>query len=221
MNSNQEYYKQIHENVGSFGAGDGHDLYIAAVVSFLRPNNVLDYGCGKGRLVGFLKKHYSFQVDGYDPSVSGFSELPENRFDLLTCTDVLEHIPEFELEDFLKALKSKSSVCLLIPHLQESSVYLPDGTNVHCTIKTTEEWKKLLSQHWVTVNEFQHHSDKHAAFIVSDEQVLLESLQPLLCLIADTKRSEYYFQRRTIRSRIGRVLQYFGLRHYLKRVIQS
>ena len=32
------------------------------------------------------------KVDGYDPAVEEWSLRPENKYDIITCLDVLEHI---------------------------------------------------------------------------------------------------------------------------------
>ena len=58
-------------------------------------HSVLDYGCGTGLFVSFLKEH-GFNVVGYDPYVAEFSDRAtlDGRFDFITSQDVIEHVSE-------------------------------------------------------------------------------------------------------------------------------
>lgn len=62
---------------------------------------ILDYGCGNGRLVSYLRKK-GLHVDGYDPSQSAialaqkrglpvFSAVPDKKYDLIMFWHSLEH----------------------------------------------------------------------------------------------------------------------------------
>src|SRR3989338_833609 len=62
---------------------------------------ILDYGCGNGKFVAYLKKR-GFNVDGYDPSLSAvkmarennlpvYKAIPENKNDLIMFWHSLEH----------------------------------------------------------------------------------------------------------------------------------
>jgi len=52
---------------------------------------ILDYGGGLGLLAERLRER-GFRAETYDP-FSEFRELPEGRFDLVTCFEVMEHVP--------------------------------------------------------------------------------------------------------------------------------
>jgi len=52
---------------------------------------ILDYGGGAGLLAALLRER-GFQAETYDP-FSRFHTLPAGRFDLITCFEVLEHVP--------------------------------------------------------------------------------------------------------------------------------
>ena len=52
---------------------------------------ILDYGGGAGLLAERLREQ-GFRAETYDP-FSEFSELPGGRFDLVTCFEVMEHVP--------------------------------------------------------------------------------------------------------------------------------
>lgn len=51
----------------------------------------LDFGCGKGTFIEQIRPLGLFErIAGYDPAVDEFHMVPEGRFDLVTCLDVLD-----------------------------------------------------------------------------------------------------------------------------------
>ena len=69
---------------------------------------ILDYGCGNGMFVRFLKARSYPNVSGYDPFVEEFADLPEQTmFDCVVANDVNEHVsdPVSLVQDCVKHLK--------------------------------------------------------------------------------------------------------------------
>jgi SAM-dependent methyltransferase len=63
----------------------------------LQPEHaVLDYGCGGGALVHFLREHGYANVSGYDQFSDAFHDrkVLEQRYDVIVTQDVLEHVAE-------------------------------------------------------------------------------------------------------------------------------
>lgn len=57
--------------------------------------SILDYGCGNGVFVEFLKQKGYAAAVGYDPYVSEFSRMRDNgQFDWIIANDVAEHVPD-------------------------------------------------------------------------------------------------------------------------------
>jgi len=93
-----EGYRQVlrdtHKNTNWGAHGDSHDEFVAS----LGFEDVLDYGCGKGKLKANKK---------YDPAIPEYAADPEPA-DLVVSFGVLEHIEPECLDDVLKHMASKT-----------------------------------------------------------------------------------------------------------------
>jgi SAM-dependent methyltransferase len=72
---------------------------------------ILDFGGGAGLLAQRLRDH-GFSATTYDP-FSNFNEMPPDTFDLITCFEVMEHVPS-----------PKQTVATMIALLQEQGAIL-------------------------------------------------------------------------------------------------
>ncbi len=99
--------------------------------------SMLDFGSGKG----LLHPDWGIPLRLYDPAVPGIETKPTGRFDLVICTDVLEHIEEPDIPDVLDDIfgYAERGVFLTIC-LRESVKLLPDGRNRHVTVKPKDWW---------------------------------------------------------------------------------
>lgn len=111
---------------------------------------LLDYGSGVG--VAYEEPHLlhaRWKVPKprlYDPAIPEFSERPDEIFDGIICSDVMEHVPEHELEDAIVYMMTHSrlflwaSICC-----RPAKKFFPDGvTNLHVTIHPIEWWHSLF-----------------------------------------------------------------------------
>ncbi len=57
-------------------------------------DSILDYGCGNGVFIAYLKEKGYAGAAGYDPYVPEFSHKPGGLFDCVVANDVLEHVPD-------------------------------------------------------------------------------------------------------------------------------
>lgn len=130
--------EQLHAEHPQWGYGH-EDKHLQKVLE-LAPASVLDYGCGKGRLVKTLRA-LGIRADGYDPAVPEWREAPkEPIYSLVTCLDVLEHVEEEFVPDVMAELARLGLRVLADIHLGEAVKHLPDGRNAHITIKPATWW---------------------------------------------------------------------------------
>ena len=61
-----------------------------------KEQRVLDYGCGAGLLVRFLRERGYAQAAGYDPFAPGWDDprVLDRRHDFIVCQDVIEHVDD-------------------------------------------------------------------------------------------------------------------------------
>ncbi|KXJ40998.1 MAG: hypothetical protein AXA67_07160 [Methylothermaceae bacteria B42] len=59
-----------------------------------KTDRILDYGCGNGVMVKFLKQQEYKNVAGWDPYVPGWKERPNGTFDCVIANDVIEHVDD-------------------------------------------------------------------------------------------------------------------------------
>ena len=139
----QSQYELLHKQNPKYGVSSER-LYphINPLVKRLNPNSIIDYGCGRSRLLDRLVAPEKVR---YDFAIPEYSVLPtDKKFDLCICTDVLEHIPESELNTVITNLKQLSDNHIVTIALTEAFHKLPNGMNCHVTVKPKQYWMELL-----------------------------------------------------------------------------
>ena len=120
---------------------------------------ILDWGCGTSIQwhTQCLSKHSKSlmnilgpKVQGfyrYDPALKMYSAKPTCKYDLIICSDVLEHIADEKLDEFFFEINSyvkKGGVMFYAISTKPSGNSFSDGTNMHINIKSPEEWFSIL-----------------------------------------------------------------------------
>jgi 2-polyprenyl-3-methyl-5-hydroxy-6-metoxy-1,4-benzoquinol methylase len=135
--------EQLHADNLAYGVGgERHAKVVLKLCEALKTKNVLDYGCGKGRLGRVIP----WQIAEYDPAVPGKTESPKPA-DIVICTDVLEHIePDrlvYVLDDIRRCTRLVAYITINTGPAQK---VLADGRNAHLIQKGQDWWHKQLSQ---------------------------------------------------------------------------
>ncbi len=142
-----EQYRHIHQT-SRFGVS-AHEFQaqIQACVVDLKPDIILEYGCGQSELYRTLETGPARFVR-YDPSIPELAQLDIDRADLMINTDVLEHIPAEDLDAVLAHMRSFGDKVFFNIATRPARRTLPNGENAHCTIWPAERWLPLLQKHF-------------------------------------------------------------------------
>lgn len=151
-----EEQRMLHAAPKSYG---GRGAKWAPLVSELaakhRARSVLDYGCGQGSLAEALRPLwdpasplFAFMMAEYDPAIAGKEQPPSVRFDLVVCTDVLEHIESDRIHAVFRHLSELTSRALFsVICLVPTSHTLSNGRQAHILIRSVEWWKYQFEEH--------------------------------------------------------------------------
>ena len=131
-----DQYKIIHREKLNYGRSS-EDMISVVLLLFksLKGKLFLDYGCGKSNLANQVSEVHGTTVCKYDPSIPEHSTRPKGQFDLVTCTDVMEHIPEEDITSVLMDIKNCSQNVYFVISTRLAKAVLPDGRNAHLTVK--------------------------------------------------------------------------------------
>jgi hypothetical protein len=160
-----EAYKHLHEDETKFTGISlipfAIDLY--SIIQFNKCQSILDYGCGKAtaykenfkdidpkkRIPNFTVPLHNwwgvYDLSLYDPGVPEHSTFPTKTADIVICTDVLEHIPEEDLDWLIREICSLANTtvflnisCQLAKKTFTSGKY--KGENVHVSVFDHAWW---------------------------------------------------------------------------------
>ncbi len=151
------------QNYRAFDGGGVRVLYdkIIQELENRKSVTILDYGCGEAlqwHSQALRKKTISFpnligeKLQGfyrYDPAYEIYNKKPTTKFDFVLCGDVLEHVPDEELDNFFVDINSyvedKGIVFYSISTNLSRNSFL-DGSNMHINIKSPSEWFDILKK---------------------------------------------------------------------------
>lgn len=147
----------LHSAPRGFG-GSGHRWagVVAGLIEQYHVDSWLDYGCGQGTLHTAVQQQYPevygllSTVREFDPAVSGKDKLPAERYGLVTCTDVLEHVEEKFLDQVLKHIFALTEKLVFFNiALHPANKILPDGRNAHLIQRPAEWWvARIQRKRW-------------------------------------------------------------------------
>ncbi len=163
-------YRQIHEKNPTYGSGPKEGAikkYSKWCEDISGINRILDYGCGNSKLVDGILPDKNLTRERWDPAIPEYSTRPTPwKFDLVFCTDVMEHVPEENVIPTLVDIRNASKNALIIPHLGRASQHLSNGDNSHVTQKPVEWWlEKVIEAGFNTAREMPSSNPKKAYII--------------------------------------------------------
>jgi hypothetical protein len=165
-------YKELHKEEGKF-RGISLVPLVPTLINVTKENNcktLLDDGCGKAipyskkecKSIGLKKPVQELcnldSFDLYDPAYPKYNKLSKKKYDIVVCTDVMEHIAEQDIDWVLKDIlsHSKKTVFLNIscqPALKHFKKGKFKGQNVHVSVFHGTWWSDKVKNIW---NKFKH-----------------------------------------------------------------
>lgn len=115
-----------------------------------RCETMLDYGCGQGTLkAAMFDRIPTLVVAEFDPGIVGKDGKP-GPADIVTATDVLEHVEPKELNRTLRQIRDLSrKECFLMIACTPARAILPTGQNAHLIIERPPWWLDRLGKVFV------------------------------------------------------------------------
>lgn len=110
-------------------------------------HRVLDYGCGNGLFMNFLKERGFTRVDGYDPFVDPFKNKPASgaEYDWVVLNDTIEHADDFQgmVREALELVKPGGYLYIGTPDTR-----MVDMANLEAQItKLHQPYHRLIASH--------------------------------------------------------------------------
>ncbi len=165
--TNQEFLQFNKEHGWTSESNDwvkGQDKFADIIKNDLKATSVVDIGCGPGGLLESLIKAgvHCIGIDGNPLNKEFFDKrnpeykhrfyneyaqnvIPEEKYDLVTCVEVMEHIPDEVNEKILEIWRDK---CKMFLFTSTPYTTTPEFDNQwgHINVKPTDHWIKFFEE---------------------------------------------------------------------------
>ena len=82
----------------------------------------------------------------------------KKKYDGVICTDVVEHIPEDDVLNFIDELfKLSNKFIFIVIATIPASKYFEDGNNIHLSLKSEDKWKKIFLEFKIKYPDIDQH----------------------------------------------------------------
>lgn len=165
MTGNVDLYRALHNAEASYGT-TANELtpYILPFAREVAPKRILDYGCGKSQICRELAGQVGAEAVMYDPAIPALSAKPDGPCDFAINNDVLEHIPEDQLDSIIGEIRSLAPKAVFTISIALADAILENGENAHCTVRTPEWWQARLTKHYGEAHRVPTFVDTAVAF---------------------------------------------------------
>lgn len=152
MEDNEKKYIELHKQIFSHFTGQSLTPHVEAIKNLInetKSETLLDFGCGNALEYKQKNTHKTvWNVDAtlYDPGHPKHNVLPDKTFDIVVCTDVMEHIPEDCVDSVLERIFTRAEKAVYFNiSIRKAHKLLPNGENAHVNVKPPDWWDAKLS----------------------------------------------------------------------------
>lgn len=165
----KEVYTSIfnnHSHYNTFYSNDSYSYDFVIRNLDTKPVNWLDISSGRGNMIKKvldydsnilitstdLAKYHNFDVNFYSMNLSNKEDrdMIKDKFDIVTCLDVLEHLDESYIEEVIEML-SKLGKKIYLTIANHSDIF--DGVELHTIQQPKHYWDNLLKKYFITLIE--------------------------------------------------------------------
>ena len=167
MPGNQDHvdlYKAVHAEKAWGNTSIKNLRFLRPEIKLRAPSSIIDYGCGQSPFLEALDLGPEVRLIRYDPAIPDYSEAPSEPADLLVNIDVLEHIPETDLDEVVAHMASLCADAIIVVDTLPASLILPNGENAHCTVHPAPWWRDRLGRHFPNLFPIRVARRSRAAF---------------------------------------------------------
>jgi 2-polyprenyl-3-methyl-5-hydroxy-6-metoxy-1,4-benzoquinol methylase len=127
--------------------GKHHADAVVRIAQRVGAKTILDFGCGRSTLSKALKAAgHKFKCTDYDPGRPKKATLPNEVFDMVVCTDVLEHVEPEHVDSVIAAIAARTGkAAYFVIDTVPAVTKLPDGRNAHLTVREAVWWLGKLN----------------------------------------------------------------------------
>ncbi len=141
-------YSKIHKSHDWGWTSVKNLRFLLPYVRILRPQSIIDYGCGTSPLLKLLDVDSIRERRHFDPAITEHAEPPTKAYDLLVSIDVLEHVDEEHLDEVIAHMAELSKEAIIIVDTKPAALLLADGRNAHLSLHDHHWWQMRLEKHF-------------------------------------------------------------------------
>lgn len=162
-------YTRLHGG-GSYGrTGNGALATLLPHILALKPKSLVDYGCGRSDLARLVGARAGIpDVAVFDPAVPERAVRPERVFDLLINVDVLEHVPDEEIDAVVAEMARMARQALIMVDTRPAKARLSDGRDAHVSLHDEAWWWDRLRRSFPTLRPIRAFRRGRVAFKTFD-----------------------------------------------------
>lgn len=158
-------YARLHATTDYGASGYKMLPFLLPQVLALKPTSLVDYGCGRSRLAEMLAEKAGIgRIAKYDPAVPQWAEKPGEVFDLLINVDVLEHVPDEEIDAVAAEMAAMAREALIVIDTRPAKARLSDGRDAHVSRHDEGWWLERLRRAWPTLRPFRAYRHGRVGF---------------------------------------------------------
>ncbi len=157
-------YQELHASAAYGNTSVKNLRHLRPHLRLRKPASVLDYGCGQSTLLEALDLPASTRRVRYDPAIPAHAQRPSEPCELLLNVDVLEHVPESELDAILSDMASLCKDAIIIIDTGPAAQILANGENAHCTQHDAAWWAERLKPYFPKLYPIRVARKRRAAF---------------------------------------------------------